>query len=58
MGTKNGIEMEKYNSKIKFIEEWIFMDYHQPRWDMFKWSYLIPKFKNKISNKIVHLKFE
>lgn len=57
-GIKSGREMEKYNSKIKFVEEWIFMDYHQHRWKTFKWSSLIPKFKNKISNRIVHLKFD
>ena len=56
-GIKNGREIEKYNHKIKFIEEWIFMDYHQPRWNTFKWSSLIPKFKNELSNRIVHLKF-
>ena len=57
-GIKSGREMEKYNSNIKFIEEWIFMDYHQDRWKTFKWSSLIPKFKNKFSNRIIHLKFE
>jgi O-Methyltransferase involved in polyketide biosynthesis len=57
-GMKSGREMEKYSSKIKFIEEWIFMDYHQHRWEMFEWSPLIPKFKNEFSNRIIHLKFK
>jgi len=55
-GIKKGEEMEKYNSKIKFIEEWIYMDYHKSRWKMFRWLSLIPGFKSKFSNRIVHLK--
>ena len=56
-GIKSGKEMEKYSSRIKFIEEWNYMDYHTSRWKSFRLLFLIPGFKNKCGNKIVHLKF-
>ena len=55
-GVKSGRELEKYNSKIKFIEEWNYMDYHTSRWKLFRLLFLIPGSKNKFGNKIVHLK--
>ena len=55
-GLKNGREMEKYNPKIKFIQEWNYMNYHTSRWKLFRLLFLIPGFKNKFGNKIVHLK--
>ena len=55
-GLKSGREMEKYNNKIKFIEEWNYMDYHTSRWKLFRFLFLIPGSKNKFGNKIVHLK--
>lgn len=57
-GLKSGREMEKYNSKIKFVEEWTYMDYHRPRWKIFRWLSLIPGFKSQFGNKITHLKWE
>ena len=57
-GLKSGREMEKYNRKIKFLEEWTYMDYHRSRWKIFGLLSLIPGFKSKFGNKITHLKFE
>ena len=57
-GLKSGREMEKYNSKIKFVEEWTYMDYHRSRWKIFGLLSLISGFKSKFGNKITHLKFE
>jgi O-methyltransferase involved in polyketide biosynthesis len=56
-GLKNGREIEKFDAKIKFIEEWNYFNYHKPRWEKFGWLFLIPGFKNKFGNRIIHLKF-
>lgn len=56
-GVKNGKEIQKFNPKIKFIEEWHYFDYHKNRWKSIRWLSLIPPFKNRFGNRIVHLKF-
>ena len=56
-GVKNGIELEKINNKIKFIEEWHYFDFHRNRWKTIRWLSLIPIFKNRYGNRIVHLNF-
>lgn len=56
-GIKSGKEVEKLNPLIKFIKEWKYMDYHKSRWRQMRWLALIPAFKNRFSNQIVHLKF-
>lgn len=55
-GIASGKEMERYNSKIKFIEEWNYFDYHRNRWHWMRLASLIPAFKNRFNNRIVHLK--
>jgi O-methyltransferase involved in polyketide biosynthesis len=57
-GIKNGKELEKINPEIKFIEEWHYFDYHRDRWKSIRWLSLIPFFKNRFGNRIIHLKFE
>lgn len=56
-GITSGKEMESYNSKIKFIEEWNYFDYHKDRWHWLRLPSLIPAFKNRFNDRIVHLKF-
>ncbi len=56
-GIKKGREMEKLDNKIKFIEEWHYFDYHKDRWKAIRWLSLIPTFKNRFGNRIVHLRF-
>ncbi|KOF55686.1 hypothetical protein AGR56_17735 [Clostridium sp. DMHC 10] len=56
-GIANGKEMKSYNSKIKFIEEWNYFNYHKDRWHWMVTPALIQAFKNCFNNKIVHLKF-
>jgi len=56
-GVKGGKEMEKYNDRIKFIEEWNYYDYHPQRWKWVRWLALIPAFKNRLNGRIVHLAF-
>ncbi len=56
-GVKNGKELEKLNDQIKFIDEWHYFNYHRDRWKIIRWLSLIPPFKNRYGNRIVHLKF-
>ncbi|MCE7699498.1 MAG: class I SAM-dependent methyltransferase, partial [Methanobacterium paludis] len=56
-GIKRGRWIEKLNSRIKFIAEWHYFDYHRDRWKKIRWLALIPQFKNKFGNRIVHLSF-
>ena len=56
-GIKRGKEIEKLNNRIKFIEEWHYFDYHREKWKIIRWLSLIPTFKSRFGNRIVHLKF-
>ena len=52
-GIKNGKEMERLNSKIRFINEWNYYDYHKDRRRKAKIS-----LTRQSSGRIVHLKFK
>jgi O-methyltransferase involved in polyketide biosynthesis len=54
-GVKNGKELEKIDPRIKFIQEWHYFDYHRDRWKSIRWLSLIPLFKNRFGNRIIHL---
>ena len=56
-GITSGKESLKLSDKIKFIEEWNYMDYHKPRWNLLRVITLITGYKNKYCNRIVHLLF-
>ena len=56
-GVRNGKELEKFNNHIKFIEEWHYFDFHRDRWKVIRWLSIIPPFKKRYGNRIVHLKF-
>jgi O-methyltransferase involved in polyketide biosynthesis len=56
-GVKRGKDLEKLNSKINFIDERHYFDYHRDRWKIIRWLSLIPQFKSRFGNRIVHLKF-
>ncbi|ADZ08466.1 hypothetical protein Metbo_0214 [Methanobacterium lacus] len=56
-GINNGNEVEKLNPNIKYIEDWHYFDYHRDRWKIIRWLSLIPYFKNRFGNRIVHFKF-
>lgn len=56
-GIKKGKDIEKLNSHIEFIEDWHYFDYHKNRWRIIRWLSLIPTFKDRFGNRIVHLKF-
>lgn len=54
---RGGKWIEKLNEGIEFIEEWHYFDYHRDRWNKIRWMALIPHFKNKFGNRIVHIRF-
>ena len=56
-GIKKGKDITKLNSHIKFIEDWHYFDYHKDRWRIIRWLSLIPTFKDRFGNRIIHLKF-
>ncbi|HEX3013658.1 MAG TPA: class I SAM-dependent methyltransferase [Methanobacterium sp.] len=56
-GIKRGKDIEKLNPQIKFIDDWHYFDYHKDRWRIIRWLSLIPTFKDRFGNRIVHLKF-
>lgn len=58
-GVKRGRKgMEELNSRIEFIKEWHYFDHHRERWKSIRWLALIPPFKNRFGNRIVHIKFD
>ncbi len=57
-GLNNGKDIEKINSHIEFIEEWHYFNYHKDRWRIIKWLSIIPMFKTRFGNRIIHLNFK
>jgi len=57
-GINNGKDIEKLNHHIKYIEDWHYFNYHRDRWKIIRWLSLIPYFKSRFGNRIVHFKFE
>ncbi|HML04900.1 MAG TPA: class I SAM-dependent methyltransferase [Methanobacterium sp.] len=55
-GIKKGKDLEKLNNQIKFIEDWHYFDFHKDRWKAIRWLSLIPTFKTRFGNRIVHIK--
>ena len=56
-GIKRGKDIKKLDSRLKIIDEWHYFDYHKDRWKTIRWLSLIPTFKDRFGNRIVHLKF-
>lgn len=56
-GLAKGRDIENLNIHIKFIEDWHYFDYHRDMWRMIRWLSLIPTFKARFGNRIIHLKF-
>lgn len=56
-GINNGKDIKKLNQKIEYIEDWHYFNYHKDRWKIIKWLSLIPYFKSRFGNRIVHIKF-
>lgn len=56
-GINRGKEIEKLNPNIEYVEDWHYFNYHRDRWKIIRWLSLIPFFKNRFGNRIVHFKF-
>ena len=56
-GIKSGRETEAFHPDIRFIEEWNYFDFHKDRWKWMRWPAMIPAIKNRMNNRIVHLRF-
>lgn len=57
-GINKGKDVTKLYHNIKYIEDWHYFDYHKDRWKIIRWLSLIPYFKSRFGNRIVHFKFE
>ena len=57
-GIKHGREMEDFNAAIRFVDDWNYFDFHRERWRMMGRLALLPAFKNRFNNGIVHLRFQ
>lgn len=56
-GASRSRDMETFHGAIRFVEEWNYFDYHRARWRWMGWFALVPAFKNRFNNRIVHLRF-
>lgn len=57
-GIKSGRDVEAFSSRIQFIQEWNYYDFHKKRWKWMGWAARIPAIKNRYNNRIVHIRFE
>ncbi len=56
-GLARGKEIEKFDNRIEFIEEWEFFNYYKKRWGLFGYIARLPLLRRKLSSSIVHVKF-
>lgn len=56
-GINSGQELEEYNNRIRLVNEWNLFDYHKARWRWMGRLAVIPAFKHRFSDRIVHVKF-
>jgi O-methyltransferase involved in polyketide biosynthesis len=57
-GLKKSREIESWNSKIEFIEEWNYYNYHKKRWKWFGFMARLPLLRQLFACRIVHIGFE
>ena len=53
----NSRDLERWNSKIEFLDEWYYTDFHRERWRWFGIATRIAFLKKRLSNRIVHIRF-
>ena len=56
-GPVSGAICETWDSRIRFIREWNYLDRHRDRWRFMRLFAYIPPLKRQMMNKIVHLRF-
>ena len=57
-GIESGKVMESYHDNIVFIEEYNYFDFYKSRWRWLRLPAVLPVFKNRMNNRIVHLEFK
>lgn len=57
-GIESGRELEAWDSRIEFIDEWAFIDFHRPRWRYLRWLTLLPPIYKTVRDvmKITHVR--
>ena len=50
--------MEAWAPGLRFVEEWNYFEHHPERWRHLRWAALIPAFRRRFNNRIVHLRFD
>lgn len=56
-GLKNSRDLESWDKKIQFVEEWNYFDFHKDRWKWFGLIARLPFLRPMFSNRIIHLRF-
>jgi hypothetical protein len=56
-GPASGAVCETWDTRIRFVREWNYLDRHRDRWRFMRLFAYIPPLKRQMMNKIVHLRF-
>lgn len=56
-GLKDSRKMEAWHPAIKFVEEWVYYDYHKARWGVFGVFARLPFIRSRLACRMVHLRF-
>jgi O-methyltransferase involved in polyketide biosynthesis len=56
-GPASGAVCETWDARMRFVQEWNYLDRHRERWRYLRLFAYIPPLKRGMMNKIVHLKF-
>lgn len=56
-GMKTSRELETWNPRIRFVEEWNYFDYYKKHWGVFGNIARLPLLRPHFSTRIVHLRF-
>ena len=54
-GVQSGKELEKFNDRIRLVNEWNPLDYHKQRWKTMRWLTMIPTIRNSFGSRIIHI---
>lgn len=56
-GPKDSRALERWDPRIRFIEDWNYFDYCPERWGWMRWCGKLPWFRVNFNSRIAHLKF-
>ena len=57
-GNGDSREVERWNSRLKLIEDWFLSDFYRKRWGRFGWLMKLKFLRNRLMTKIVHMRIE